>query len=428
MIHSRILTREDRPRIAALLATLDAFTADEQAVALELVDARLARPELDDYRFILSTDESTGRLAGYLCYGKTPMTRSTYDLYWIATNAEFARSGIARGLLTSLEADLAMQGGGTVRVETGSREGHGAAVRFYDGTGFSRAGLIEDFYAPGDDLIIYSKRVSGELAPPVVDIGEAGLIDAAFGYRDYANERDFLLACARELGARVPRRVLAWACGTGRHLSAFADAGVAGVGVDASENLLAYARRLLGARGSTPTVTFERAHLDERPSAELVDLSFVLHSAIHQLLTPAAIEAHLRQAARLLLPGGLHVIEATHPQDLTPHGSSGTEWSEACGNRVVDARFRMHLNRMLPSRVLPVTLEVVCSTKSRTRDAERQSMVQESQWFIPDVEQWRTIAAAVPELSLRALLGDFRVDVPFHHAAAWRLILVFQKT
>jgi ribosomal protein S18 acetylase RimI-like enzyme len=201
MIHARSLTPEDRPRIAALLATLDAFTADEQAVALELVDARLARPELDDYRFILSTDESTGRLAGYLCYGKTPMTRSTYDLYWIATNAEFARSGIARGLLTSLEADLAMQGGGTLRVETGSREGHGAAVRFYDATGFSRAGLIEDFYAPGDDLIIYAKRVSGELAPPVVDIGEAGLIDAAFGYRDYANERDFLLTC----GARARR-------------------------------------------------------------------------------------------------------------------------------------------------------------------------------------------------------------------------------
>jgi ubiquinone/menaquinone biosynthesis C-methylase UbiE len=300
-------------------------------------------------------------------------------------------------------------------------------VHFYDATGFGRAGLIEDFYAPGDDLIIYSKRVSGEVAPPVVDIGEASLIDAAFGYRDYASERDFLLACARHFGTRAPRRVLAWACGTGRHLSAFADVGVVGVGVDASETLLAYGRRLVGQRSADPSITFERAHLDEHPALEKVDLSFVLLSSIHQLLTPEAIESHLRQAARLLHPGGLHVIEATHPQDLIGQKSSGTEWTEVRGDRVVDARFRMHLSRMSPSHVVPVTLEVVCSTRSRTRSDERQSMVQESQWFVPDVNEWQAIAGAVPELSLVAQLGDFHVDVPLQHPAAWRLILVFRK-
>jgi hypothetical protein len=50
--------------------------------------------------------------------------------------------------------------GGTVRVETGSREGHGAALRFHDATGFARAGTIADFYAPGDDLVTLAKRVA----------------------------------------------------------------------------------------------------------------------------------------------------------------------------------------------------------------------------------------------------------------------------
>src|SRR5262249_15348251 len=77
MIRERGLTPADRPAIASLLASLDAFTEDERAVALELVDARLARPEADDYRFVLAMgcDGGAEKLAGYLCYGRTPMTR-----------------------------------------------------------------------------------------------------------------------------------------------------------------------------------------------------------------------------------------------------------------------------------------------------------------------------------------------------------------
>jgi hypothetical protein len=33
----------------------------------------------------------------------------------------------------------------------------------------------------------------------------------------------------------------------------------------------------------------------------------------------------------------------------------------------------------------------------------------------------------VPEFTLAATLGDFNVDVPFEHAAAWRLILALRR-
>src|SRR5438552_2303931 len=103
MITQRGLRPQDRPLIADLLASLPSFTEDERDVALELVDVELARPGLDGYRFVLSLfgglgDEGGEQLAGYLCYGRTPMTRSTYDLYWIATSPHFARSGVARAL------------------------------------------------------------------------------------------------------------------------------------------------------------------------------------------------------------------------------------------------------------------------------------------------------------------------------------------
>ena len=460
MIRQRALLPSDRPLLEALLEALPAFTDDERAVALELVDAALARPEVDDYRFILSfwsSDEASveERLAGYLCYGRTPMTRSTYDLYWIATSPDFARSGVARGLVSSLEAEIAREGGGIIRVETGSREGHGAAVHFYDAVGFTRTATIPDFYAPLDDLIIFTRRIGTAAAPSPLTLSDAALSDAAFGYRDYAAERDFLLVCARRFGALEVRRVLGWSSGSGRHLGAFADAGVAGVGVDASPAMIAYAedlaralsrppegspsraptgalsRGLAGASARRPEVRFVRAALDERPEAiEPVDLSFVPISTIHQLGDPSAIEAHLRIAAELLRPGGLHVIEATHPGDLTPQGVHHTEWTEVRGDQTIEARFRMHVDR-LEGRRVPVTLEVVCSSGRKGAGPSPVSPLprlrQEDRWYIPDLEEWRALVARVPSFTLAAALRDFNVDVPFEHTAAWRLILVLRR-
>jgi ribosomal protein S18 acetylase RimI-like enzyme len=435
----RGLTASDRPAVAALLESLAAFKAEERAVALELVDARLARPEGDDYRFILSFAEvshssggrSSEKLAGYLCYGRTPMTMATYDLYWIATSPEFARSGVASDLLASMEREIGREGGGLVRVETGSREGHGAAVHFYDALGFRRAAVIGDFYAPGDDLLIFTKRVSGERVSSFQAPDDAALYDAAFSYRDYAAERDFFLACSRRFGERDVRRVLAWACGPARHLLAFAEMGIGGVGADGSDSMIAYAARVAGAERAVGTA-FVRADLDERPEILPVDLSFVPLSAIHQLTTPEALEKHLRLAASLLSSGGVHVIEATHPADLTPSGVNRTEWTEVRGDSIVDARFRMHIDRTTAARVVPVSLDVVCTTKNGSSGNGSGAKVQrvlrqEGEWYIPDLEGWRSTIARVPELALAATLGDFNVHVPFEHSAAWRLILVLKR-
>jgi ribosomal protein S18 acetylase RimI-like enzyme/ubiquinone/menaquinone biosynthesis C-methylase UbiE len=432
VIRQRGLEPHDRPRIAALLESLEALSEDERAVAIELVDHRLDHPGSDDYRFILSfsapEDGGPERFAGYLCYGRTPLTQSTFDLYWLCTSPDFARSGVARGLCAGLEAEIASEGGGLVRVETGSREGHGAAVHFYDAVGFTRTATIPGFYAPGDDLIIFTKRVRGGAESDAPALDEAALHDAAFGYRDYAAERDFLLACARRFGGREVRRVLAWSCGPGRHLKAFADVGVAGTGTDPSDAMIAYARRLAGARGAGPEIRFVRAALDERPgdADAQVDLSFVPLSTIHLLTTPEAVVRHLRCAAELLRPGGVHVIEATHPADLTPSGVSHTEWTEVRGDTTVDARFRIHLDRITPERVVPVTLEVLRTTGKKGAGAPAR-LKQEDRWFIPDLDGWRAIVAQVPELSLAAALGDFNVAVPFEHQAAWRLILVLAR-
>jgi ribosomal protein S18 acetylase RimI-like enzyme len=159
----RTLAPADRPALAALLARIPQFTPDEVAVALELVDAALARPEQPDYLFQLAWQEvgpeGGPRLLGYVCFGPTPMTEGTFDLYWIASDPAARGQGVGSALVGALELELVRRGGRLVRLETSSQESYGKTHSFYVGRGFLEAARIVDFYKSGDDLVTYVKRL-----------------------------------------------------------------------------------------------------------------------------------------------------------------------------------------------------------------------------------------------------------------------------
>jgi ribosomal protein S18 acetylase RimI-like enzyme len=146
----------DREALEAAIRSDTTFRADEIDVALELVDAGLAGSA--DYAIRVA--DVDGAVRGYLCFGPTPMTRASYDLYWIVVHAEARGRGVAGALLRAMEAELAERGGGNVRVETSETEGYGAARALYERHGYPEAARLVDFYSPGDALIVYYKRIA----------------------------------------------------------------------------------------------------------------------------------------------------------------------------------------------------------------------------------------------------------------------------
>jgi ribosomal protein S18 acetylase RimI-like enzyme len=159
------LRPDDRARLAELLVATGAFHADEVDVALSLFDLSQGRHRasdgdgfLDDYEFVGAFEDD--RLVGYACFGHTPSTEGTYDLYWLAVDPLVQGRGIGRALVRDVEARLAARGARLLVVETSSRADYAGTRTFYARSGYVEAARVRDFYAPADDRIVLTTRLT----------------------------------------------------------------------------------------------------------------------------------------------------------------------------------------------------------------------------------------------------------------------------
>ena len=147
------LERAHRAPLERLVAGTGLFRPAEVATAAELLDESLAGD--DDYRFVGAFDGPD--LVGYACWGPTPGTVGTWDLYWIVVDATRQGHGMGTQLLAEVESRLTAHDARLLMVETSSRADYAPTRAFYERRGFTRAATIPGYYAPGDDLVIYLK-------------------------------------------------------------------------------------------------------------------------------------------------------------------------------------------------------------------------------------------------------------------------------
>ena len=151
----------DRGGVFRILENAGNFTPEEVGTALELVDEWLELGEHSGYlTYVLeSITEGESEVYGYVCFGPTPLTESTYDLYWIAVDKSKHRGGVGKRLLKFAEDEVTRRGGKLLLIETSSQETYGGTIQFYEKTGYELVGKILDYYKPGDDKLIFMKKL-----------------------------------------------------------------------------------------------------------------------------------------------------------------------------------------------------------------------------------------------------------------------------
>jgi ribosomal protein S18 acetylase RimI-like enzyme len=152
----RPMTGKDKHAIMHILNNTPEFTPAEVLLADEVIDSHLFNPAESGYFILVAEVEA--KIAGYVCYGPTPITTGTWDLYWIAVDHEIQGQGVGRKLMEAAENEIKKQAGRLIIVETSSKPGYEKTNLFYQRLNYKEAARIKDFYMIGDDQIIYEKR------------------------------------------------------------------------------------------------------------------------------------------------------------------------------------------------------------------------------------------------------------------------------
>lgn len=133
------------------------FKPSEAVVAEEVIDSYLRAPEGSGYYILVA--EAGSVIVGYICYGPTPLTDGTWDLYWEAVAREKRGQGIGSALTEAAEGEIRQARGRLAIIETSSKPEYEKTRRFHLGHGYEVIARIPDFYAAGDDKLILQKRL-----------------------------------------------------------------------------------------------------------------------------------------------------------------------------------------------------------------------------------------------------------------------------
>jgi ribosomal protein S18 acetylase RimI-like enzyme len=155
MINIRQMIKKDRKTILDMIVETEMFTTAEVDVAMELVDIYLNNKNQKDYNIVVAEEEN--EVLGYACYGPTPATEGTFDLYWIVVNPAHQNMGIGKKLLHYVEKKVFEAGGRLLVIETSSQQKYIPTQKFYINNDYKISAQIKDFYKPGDDRIIFTK-------------------------------------------------------------------------------------------------------------------------------------------------------------------------------------------------------------------------------------------------------------------------------
>lgn len=152
----RPMTSKDKKAVMNILQYTPEFTPAEVVLADEVIDDYLFNPTESGYFILVAEIES--KIGGYVCYGPTPITEGTWDIYWIAVDHTIQGKGIGKQLMEAAEQRIKEANGRLILVETSSKPGYEKTNAFYLRLNYKEACRIIDFYMIGDDQITYEKR------------------------------------------------------------------------------------------------------------------------------------------------------------------------------------------------------------------------------------------------------------------------------
>lgn len=146
---------DDVPTVIELTRGTSVFKPLEIDTLQELIDDYFREEQFEDHRCV--TIRHDDRLAGFCYFAPTAMTEGTWQMYWIVVAKSDQARGLGRRLLQYVEDEIVRAGGRVLFVETSGLPHYEPTRRFYLKHGYGQEAVLREFYAPGDDMVVFRK-------------------------------------------------------------------------------------------------------------------------------------------------------------------------------------------------------------------------------------------------------------------------------
>ena len=153
----RPTTPADTDALVAIAAGTGVFKPIElEALREVLADYHATNRE---HGHIAVTLEMHGQPAGFAYYAPAAMTDRTWYLYWIAVDKNVHAKGLGTRLLHKAEEDVRAANGRILYIETSSLPHYELTRKFYLKHGYDQTGVLRDFYADSDHMVVFCKNM-----------------------------------------------------------------------------------------------------------------------------------------------------------------------------------------------------------------------------------------------------------------------------
>lgn len=148
---------EDKDVVMAILKQTKFFRPEELTIAEEVFDDSISGdPEVGYQSFVA---RETYKTIGWVCFGPTPCTVGTFDIYWLAVDPENQNSGVGTSLMQYAATIIKNLGGRMITIDTSGSQRYLSTRQFYEKLGYCKEACLKDFYNVDDDKVIYIKRI-----------------------------------------------------------------------------------------------------------------------------------------------------------------------------------------------------------------------------------------------------------------------------
>lgn len=249
----------------------------------------------------------------------------------------------------------------------------------------------------------------------------AGYYDIIFD-RDVSREVDFMIAIAKNYTGKAPSAVLDIACGPGYHAREFTRRGLRTVGSDLQAEMIEFARHKDSAEGlSTEWLV---ADMRQFQLDQPVDLAFIAFDGLDTLQSNADVIQHLHSVAANLNPGGLYVIDLSHPRDVNHFYYYPFHYEGDRDGIHVEIDWGLNDPHYdLITNVCHVELEMRVTTAEGEEIRVRDTAVE--RLFLP--QEIILLAELSGVFEVVGWYGNYDLQTPLEAAEARRMIAILQK-